>query len=161
MSCRREIPRTVYQVPRAAPAPTYQVEHRQPRHVHNLETGFLVPLATAAGTAVCATVAAGALAWAFGWPAKSVLIVFALALAGGWVWRLGIADNLVWAVERVTHTDLDGDGYQGAPMTTHLAAVQPDEARQDVARQTRQTATNERLAWLPSVRASLLSHGLF
>ena len=34
-------------------AASYQVETRQPRHVHNLETGFLVPLATAAATALC------------------------------------------------------------------------------------------------------------
>jgi hypothetical protein len=138
---------STYQVPRAAPAPSYQVENRQPRHVQNLETGFLVPFATAGGTAIALTIAAGALALAFGWPVKTVLIIFALSLAGGWLWRLGVADKIIWNVERVTRQDLDGDGTIGAPMT-HLAVIQPEAARQDIARQTRQTTANERLVWL-------------
>jgi hypothetical protein len=131
----------------AAPAPTYQVENRQPRHVHNLETGFLVPLATAAGTAICVTAAAGALAWAFGWPAKSVLIVFALSLALGWFWRLGFADRVLWSVESWTGKDLDHDHQVGRPVTPY-AVVNPSVARQTAARAERATAASERQAAL-------------
>lgn len=121
---------------------------QQARHAPTVETSFVVPALTALGTALALTIAAGALAWAFGWPARTVLVIFALSLAGGWFWRLGFADKVLWQVESWTGKDFDGDGYAGAPMTTHLAAVQPETARQDVARQTRQTATNERLFWL-------------
>jgi hypothetical protein len=133
----------------AAPV-AYLVEQRRAQYQPTVKSAFIVPLLTATFTAVSVTLAAGVLALAFGWPAKVVLLTFPLALLGAWTWRLGWADRMLYAVERVTHTDLDGDGYQGAPMTSHLAAVQPEAARADVARQTRQTADGERLAWLQS-----------
>ena len=113
-------------IPTAATA--YSVENRQARHVHTVETGFLVPALTAIGTALALTVAAGALAWAFGWPARTVLIVFAVTLAGGWLWRLGVADQLVWSIEKWTRKDLDGDGYEDNPANGY-ALVNPGQAR--------------------------------
>jgi hypothetical protein len=137
---------TPWQSQRVAPT-GYSVENRQPRHVHNLETGFLVPLATAGGTAVCVTVATGALAWAFGWPARTVLIVFALALVGAWLWRLGVADRLVWSIEAWTKTDLDNDHVIGNP-SRPFAVVNPGQARTTAARAERATAEDGRRAVL-------------
>ena len=82
------------------------------------------------------------LALAFGWPVKTVLIIFALSLAGGWVWRLGVADSVIWAVESWTKTDLDGDGHQGAPATP-IRGGESWEARQ-TASKAAQTAAEER-----------------
>ena len=77
-----------------------------------------------------------------------MLIVFALCSGGRVALASGRRGQGFVASRKLDEKDLDGDGYAGAPMTTHLAAVQPEAARQDVARQTRQTATNERLVWL-------------
>ena len=134
-------------IPAADPVGYIQTT-QQARHAPTVETSFIVPALTAVGTATALTLACAVLAWALDWNGKVVAVTFALSLAGGWFWRLGFADKVLWQVESWTGKDFDGDGYAGAPMTTHLAAVQPEAARQDVARQTRQTATNERLVWL-------------
>ena len=125
---------------------SYLVENRRAQHPATVESAFVVPVLQATATAVAATVAFGVAAWAFGWSGRAVAVVFALSLAGGWLWRLGWADKLLYAVESITRQDLDGDGVAGAPMT-HLAMVQPEAARADAARQVRQTANGERLAW--------------
>ena len=137
---------TPWQPQRLTP-PGYTVTSAQPRHVHNLETGFLVPLATAMGTAICITIATGAMAWAFGWPAKTVLVTFALALVVGWAWRLGVADKLVWSLEQWTKNDLDHDGAIGRPAVGY-AVVNPGQARATVAQQAAQNATETRTAAL-------------
>jgi hypothetical protein len=124
-------------------APAYQVETRQPRHVHNLETGVAVPAATAGLTALCVTLAAGALALAFGWPAKTLLIVFALSLVGAWLWRLGVADRILWSVEAWTGKDLDHDHQVGRP-SLGFAVVNPAAARATVAHESAQNDAQRR-----------------
>ena len=125
----------------------YSVENRQPRHVHNLETGFLVPLATAGGTALCATVAIGALALAYGWPARTVLIVFGVSLAAAWAWRIRVADRVVWQIETWARRDLDNDHNIGRPATSY-ALVDAGVARQTAGRSVQATEAATRAAEL-------------
>jgi hypothetical protein len=127
--------------------PSYEVQNRQPRGAQTIEGGFLVPLATAAGTAICVTLATGALAWVFGWSVKVVMVTFGLGLLAAWLWRIGVADRLLWGIETWTKTDLDGDGRTGRP-AAHLATMQPEAARATVARTVRAAAESERLVWL-------------
>jgi hypothetical protein len=127
--------------------PSYEVQNRQPRGAQTIEGGFLVPLATAAGTAICSTLAIGALAWVFGWPVKMVGLAFGLSLVGAWLWRIGVADRLLWGIETWTKTDLDGDGRTGRPAPA-FAVVNPGQARAAVGQTVRSSATDERRAGL-------------
>ena len=131
---------------------------QQARHAPTLETSFIVPALTATGTAVALTVAAGALAWAFGWPAKTVLIVFALSLAGGWFWRLGFADKVLWSVESWTGKDFTGDGVAGRP-ALGFATINPGSARATVARQAAQDAATGRTEALQAFVDVCYLHG--
>jgi hypothetical protein len=125
----------------------YILTTQQARHAPTLETSFIVPALTAVGTAICVTIGAGALAWAFGWPAKTVLIVFALSLVGGWFWRLGWADRVLWQVENWTGKDLDHDHQVGRP-AVGFAVANPGQARATAARSERVTAEDARRAEL-------------
>jgi hypothetical protein len=133
-------------IPAAEPLGYVQTT-QQARHAPTIETSFVVPALTALGTAAALTLACAALAWAFGWPGKTVLIVFALSLALGWFWRLGFADRVLWSVESWTGKDLDHDHQVGRPVTPY-AVVNPSVARQTAARAERTTAASERQAAL-------------
>ena len=117
---------------------------RQARHAPTVETSFVVPALTALGTAAGADDGgAGRWRWAFGWPGKTVSIVFALCLALGWFWRLGFADKVLWSVESWTGKDLDHDHSIGRP-ALQFATVNGGAARATVARQTAQNDTEAR-----------------
>jgi len=123
----------VIHIPAAGPYhPVYQVERKIARHPANVESGFILPVFQALGTAVALTLAIGVLAWAAGWSWRVPAVVFALGLAGGWFWRLGLADRLLWAIESATRLDLDGDGAQGKPQPAMtFTLTNPAQARAD------------------------------
>lgn len=130
---------------RRVPAAVGYVQTTQTaRHTPTVTTSVVIPALTAMGTALALTLAMGALAWAFGWPAKTVLIVFALSLALGWFWRLGFADKVLWAVESWTGKDLDHDQVVGKPALGY-ATINPGQARATVARETTQQGADGRL----------------
>jgi len=82
-----------------------------------------------------------------GWSWRVPVVVGALTLAGSWLWRLGVVDRLLWTVESFTGKDVDGDGVTGRPAISFTLA-NPGQARQDVAREVRQTAQSAEQAEL-------------
>jgi len=133
-------------IPSAAPVGYVQTT-QQARHAPTIETLFILPALTALGSAVALTIAAGGLALLFGWPAKTLLIVFAVSVGGAWFWRLGFADKVLWQVESWTKKDLDGDGLTGNPANVFPVA-DPGQARSKVARSERAAAEDARRAAL-------------
>jgi len=122
----------VIHIPAAGPRPVYQIERQTARHPATVESGFILPVLQALGTAVALTLAVGILAWAAGWSWRIPAVVFALSLAGGWFWRLGLADRLLWAIESATRLDLDGDGMKGSPQPDlTFTLTNPARARAD------------------------------
>lgn len=129
---------------RRVPDPVGYVQTTQTaRHAPTVETLFILPALTAMGTAVALTIAAGGLALLFGWPARTLLIVFAVSVGGAWFWRLGWSQKAVWSVESWTGKDLDGDRSIGRP-ALGFAVVNPGRARGVVAREAAQNATEAR-----------------
>jgi hypothetical protein len=129
-------------IPAAEPVGYVQTT-QQARHAPTLETSFVVPALTATGTALALTLACGVLAWALDWNGKVVAVTFALSLAGGWFWRLGFADRMLWSVESWTGRDLDNDHSIGKP-ALGFATINPGVARATVAREFAQNATEAR-----------------
>jgi hypothetical protein len=125
--------------PRRSPAPEaggYSLVTERPAIVPTVQSMFAVPMLTAIGTAAVVAILALALAWAVGLPVRAVAIITAAALAGGWFWRLGLADKVLWRVEEWSGRDLTGDGIPGRPPDFTL--VNATRARGAVARQAAQ-----------------------
>lgn len=133
----------------ALPAPggpaALEIEHRTPTRTPDV-TGRCT-LAQAVATAGILALLVGILALLAGRPdaVKLAAGAFAVALAGAWLWRLGVVTSLLQVVETVTRTDLDGDGQPGAADGRPLL-VNPDEARQKAARATQRRAEAAQLA---------------
>lgn len=131
---------------------------RTPRRDPTMETGVFIPAAQAILTALALAIGAGFLAWASAWSWRVPAVVFALACAGGWIWRLRLADSLLWTVETMTGRDLNHDGHTGRPMVNY-GLINPRVARQEVAQENRQTDLDaKRAALLAFVDRSLI-HG--
>jgi hypothetical protein len=121
-----------------------------PNRSPTFEGDVLVPALQATITGLLLGTAAAALAYV------SLQIVFLdawvvttpVALALAWLWRLSIATGTLWRLEQYAGVDLDGDGIQGRPESSHLAVQNPAEARDQVARQTRERARSTHLAEL-------------
>ncbi len=107
-----------------------QYETRKAQRAVTWESDVQVPAAQAFLTSCAFGVMAGLLAWAAGWSWRVPVIVFAVVLALAWLWRLRLADALLWQIETITQRDLDGDRYVGRP-TVNAAPVlvNPSEAR--------------------------------
>lgn len=133
------------------PAPTNDapvVETRMPRREPSLEADAWVPGVQAVFTSIAAGIGAGLLAWAAGWSWKVPVVFLALGLALGWLWRLRVVDSLLWTIETWTGRDFNGDRQVGKPQTAFTVA-NPSQARDTVARETRQEAESaERAALL-------------
>jgi hypothetical protein len=129
-------------IPAAEPVGYVQTT-QQARHAPTVETLFILPALTALGTALALTMMAGGLALLFGWPAKTVLIVFAVSVGGAWFWRLGFADKVLWQVESWTGKDFNGDGQTGRP-ALGFAVVNPARARAAVTHESAQNDTEAR-----------------
>lgn len=130
------------------PEPAMTWEKRTMQRQPGMESDVRVPIAQAAMTAAAVGVLAGCAAWAFGWPVKTVALVAGVTLAVAWLWRLRLADSLLWQVETLTgHV-----GPQNAAPRTGRAftLANPAEARTEAQRDTR-TAEHE------AARAELLA----
>lgn len=130
-------------LPREEP-PAFVVEHRQPTRQPSLESDVFVPALQTLFTALAAAIVAGLLALAFRWPIQVVLIATALVLALGWVWRLRLADSLLWRVESMTGKDIDKDGAIGAPRPVTL--LNPSLARGEVKQLAQDAASTSKRA---------------
>lgn len=107
-----------------------QYETRKAQRAVTWESDVKVPAAQAWLTACAFGIMAALLAWAAGWSWRVPVIVFAVILALAWLWRLRLADALLWQIETITQRDLDGDRQVGRP-TVNAAPVlvNPSEAR--------------------------------
>lgn len=123
------------------PAPAMTWEKRTLQRQPGMEADVRVPLAQAAMTAAAAGILAACAAWAFGWPVRAVALVFGVVLACSWLWRLRLADSLLWATESITGRDVNRDGAVGRPAQSFTLA-NPAQARQQAA-QTVKTAESE------------------
>ncbi len=127
------------------------IETRTATRTPNRESDLIVPAGQAAVLALAVLIGGGAVAIALGLSGRLVLAAFGVALIGGWLWRLRVADSLLWAVETATGLDLDHNGTVGNPARAY-AVMQPAAARETVARETRQAAQSaERAALLEYV----------
>lgn len=132
-----------------APAGPVMVEQewKQPRAAQTTAGDVAVPLLQAAITAAALALFAAFVAWRMGgdvltWTSGA----FVAGLLGAWLWRLGIASQLLWLVEKITHRDLDGDGAEGEPVDdSHGMEVNAPAARAEVAAHVSRRARAERL----------------
>ena len=133
----------------AAAAP--QIETRTAQRAPSRESDLVVPAGQALALALAVLIGGGALALALGLSGRLVLAAFGVALIGGWLWRLRVADGLLWAVETATGLDYNHDGNIGKPQHAYTT-MQAAAARETVARETRETAQSaERAALLAFV----------
>ncbi len=122
----------------STPAMTW--EKRTAQRTPTTDADVAVPVLQAIFTALAAGVMAGCCALVFGWPARTVGLVFGVTLALSWLWRLRLADSLLWATETLT-------GHVGpqntAPRTGHaFTLANAAQARTEAQRDTR-TAEHE------------------
>lgn len=114
------------------PAPAMTWEKRTAQRTPTTDTDVAVPMLQAVFTALAAGIMAGCLAFVFGWPVRVVALVFGVALASSWLWRLRLADSLLWATESITGRDVNRDGAIGRPAQSFTLA-NPAQARSDAA----------------------------
>ena len=125
------------------------VETMTPARAPDVRSDFTTPALQSLFSALVAGLVAAVVAWRTGGDVLTWLIVGGVAgLTVCWLAALGLARSLVWKIERVMGSDIDGDGQQGKPDDGHLLAVQPETARQNVAGEVRQRAADDRLTWL-------------
>lgn len=147
----------------AAPAMTW--EKRTAQRTPGMESDVRVPIAQATMTAIAIGIMAGCCAWVLEWPMRTVAFIFGTTLAISWLWRLRLADSLLWATETLTgHV-----GPQNAAPRVGRAftLANPAEARTDAQRDTRtvehEAAKAELLAFVHrcyTVGTSEGSHGV-
>ena len=130
-------------LPTSDDSPTVAHERRRAVRAPAIGSDFMVPMLQALFTALAGAVLAATCAWLWHWPIKTVLVLAGLTFAGSWLWRLRLADALLWEVETLTGRDMNHDGRIGEPGRAVL--VNPVEARAEVARETADTgAARER-----------------
>jgi hypothetical protein len=122
-------------------------ENWTPVRTPTIESDFAVPALQAVATGLAVAICVGLLSWAFMWSWRVPVAVVGLALAGSWLWRLGVADSLLWQIESLTGRDVNGDGVTGRPAVSFTLA-NPVAARQTVAKEARQTAQSAEQAEL-------------
>lgn len=122
----------------APPAMTW--EKRTAQRTPTTDADVAVPVLQAFFTALAAGLMAACCALVFGWPWRTVALVSGVTLALSWLWRLRLADSLLWATETLTgHLQ----PQNAAPRTGHaFTLANPAEARTEAQRDTR-TAEHE------------------
>lgn len=134
--------------PGAASVGAVEIVNTVPHHAPSTGSDVIVPMMQSIITAIVVTLLIGVLAVIAGRTdvLRVLAVSFVVTLCVSWLWRLGIVTGLLQTVERIVQ-DLDDDD-EPAEDPAHLMAVQPDQARQTVATETRQRVYDERLAWL-------------
>lgn len=93
-----------------------EAERRQPVRAQNLESDFLTPLSQAVVTAGFVSLGGLFAAYKFtGFTWDYGLAVGLVAGAGYWLGAMLVNRKLLWMVEKITNTDLDGDNQVGEP----------------------------------------------
>jgi hypothetical protein len=147
-------------LPRAEDAPAWELTRHTAQRTPALESDVFVPGLQAVFTALAAFIGSGLIAWALGLSWRVPVVVTGLALAGSWLWRMGVVTALLWRVESVMQRDLTGDGQLGKPTPQHAFTVaNPADARADVAAQQRTSEQDERRARLLAFAHRCFTHG--
>ena len=135
---RRPAPVISINLPRARAdddAPLLAYERRRPHRQPSVECDVIVPGMQAGITTLAVVMAVSAACLLWGWSARHILIAFGATVLIAWLWRLRIADSLLWEVESITGRDLNHDGKVGNParaFTLANPAQARTEARRDV-----------------------------
>ncbi len=128
-------------------SPVSAYETRKAQRAVTWESDVKVPFAQTVITAFLLAVGAGMLAIAFRWSWRVPVIVFGAALVLAWLWRLHLADSLLWAIETVTQHDVNNDGRVGRPAQTYTVA-NPHDARAQAQRAQRESEAEHNRAAL-------------
>ena len=133
----------VVRIPAAPPeAPMTYTETRTPAaRPQSLESEVWLPGLQALLTAGAVGLAVGLLAWVFQWSWRVPVGILAASVAGAWLWRLRVADRLLWTLETWTGEDLNHDHQVGKPVLSYTLA-NPADARQAITRENRQEAAD-------------------
>ena len=135
------------------------VETMTPARSPDLRADVGVPIGQSLFSAFVAALVAAVIAWRLGGDIIMWAIVGAVGgLAVSWLAALGLARQLVWRIERFMGDDADEEDSADVD-PAHLMAVQPDQARQSVAIETRQRSADDRLLWLISFVARCYTVG--
>ena len=90
-------------------------ELRRPARTPGIASDFAVPALQAVATAIAGAVVAGVGVMLWGWHCAPCPWRLRLTFAVAWLWRLRLADTLLWEIETLTGYDVNHDGKIGAP----------------------------------------------
>jgi len=96
-----------------APADQWDVYHSEPARAASVASDVAVPALQSLISGVVAGAVTLALCVAFGWQMRIAGAVALAVLALAWVWLLVDHRRLLWAVENLTHADVNRDGAIG------------------------------------------------
>lgn len=125
----------VIRIPEAPSVPV--IETREPVGRAALEPDVWVPGLQALLTALALGLMTVLLAWAFAWSWRAPVAVMGLALAVGWLWRLRIADALLWRISTMTGGQVTEGESRATAVNAYLLG-NPAQARAAVAEEQRQ-----------------------
>ena len=103
-----------------APADQWDVYHSEPARAASVASDVAVPALQSLISGVVAGAVTLALCVAFGWQMRIAGAVALAVLALAWVWLLVDHRRLLWAVENLTHADVNRDGAIGQPEPARL-----------------------------------------
>lgn len=153
------------ELPPMEEAPSLMWQKRTMQRTPALESDVFVPFWQAFVTTVAIGVTAGLVALVMNWSWRVPAIVLGLAALIAWLWRLRLADSLLWATETLTGYDVNQDGSIGKPAKFTL--VNPAAARAETDSLTRtgesEAAKAELLAFVHrsyTVGTSESAHGV-
>lgn len=115
------------------------------------------PLMQTIITALFITLFVGTLTYSLKWPVEVPLVTLGFSLLVTWFWRLRLFDGLLFAVERITQTDLTGDNQIGKP--SHLIVKNAPVARSKAQSQIKESTTHTRLSALETFTKKCYSIG--
>ena len=103
-----------------APADQWDVYHSEPARAASVASDVAVPALQSLISGAVAGAVTLALCVAFGWQMRIAGAVALAVLALAWVWLLVDHRRLLWAVENLTHADVNRDGAIGQPEPARL-----------------------------------------
>jgi hypothetical protein len=121
--------------PTSAPAPTTIIEQAPKKDLtnfHSVTVAVYIPLMLSLVSGFIAsllTLFIMKIWWSWMDALTGAGISFVLIVAIVWVWRLMDWQKLIHQIEMITHSDIDGDGYQGEPtsITEHVTIKHYDK----------------------------------
>lgn len=122
---------TTAAIPPVVPAPAYTIERREPLGPMTQQAAGATATLVVVVVVVC-VFGLALVTLALGWSWRVWAGLAGVAIIGLTVWRLRVADAVLWRVETFTGLDLDRNGAIGQPAQS-FALVNPYEARQAAA----------------------------